>query len=218
MYATPGMPYPPRNMPHSAYESTSPPQNQQFMGAWAQNPYQGPPSQHGSPAYQQTVPYAFGQLPNASDPADSKRQHPIPGSFLGNRHAFNPQTQSFVPGSANSSTPLATPHMTSPQASYQNYPQAPANGFYQFPNGGNMHYPNNGNMPYGPSGQSPSHSYQQFHSSPPAHAPQMMMPHMQQNMQTPMLPNGYHPSSGNVSATVAQFGNAGLPQKPPAAV
>ncbi len=42
------------------------------------------------------IPYPYGQLPSTANPADPKSQHPIPGSF--NRHAFNPKTQSFVPG------------------------------------------------------------------------------------------------------------------------
>ena len=58
------------------------------------SPYQQPrgPMAAGS---QNTIPYAFGQLPSTANPADPKSQHPIPGSF--NRHAFNPKTQSFVP-------------------------------------------------------------------------------------------------------------------------
>lgn len=42
------------------------------------------------------IPYAYGQLPVNVNPNDPKSQHPIPGSY--NRHAFNPKTQSFVPG------------------------------------------------------------------------------------------------------------------------
>ncbi len=81
----------------------------------------GPPS---------SVPYAFGQLPSTANPADPKSQHPIPGSF--NRHAFNPKTQSFVPGNTGLPVPQAmshhgSPHHGSPHSSYNTYtgPQQP---------------------------------------------------------------------------------------------
>lgn len=55
------------------------------------------PAPAASQSQASTVPYAFGQLPANANPSDPKSQHPIPGSYNRN-HAFNPKTQSFVPG------------------------------------------------------------------------------------------------------------------------
>ncbi|KAL8343219.1 hypothetical protein RB598_004531 [Gaeumannomyces tritici] len=53
-------------------------------------------------------PYPYGQLPVHSNPHDPKSQHPIPGSY--NRlHAFNPKTQSFVPGTGMPPMPPGPP-------------------------------------------------------------------------------------------------------------
>ncbi|KAF4507970.1 hypothetical protein G6O67_004412 [Ophiocordyceps sinensis] len=53
------------------------------------------------------VPYAYGQLPANGNLHDFKTQHPIPGSYNRN-HAFNPKTQSFVPG-GNAMHPVQPP-------------------------------------------------------------------------------------------------------------
>jgi hypothetical protein len=49
--------------------------------------------------------YRYGQLPNPPIPGSHDTQHPIPGSF--NRQNFNPQTQSFVPGTFPANQPQA---------------------------------------------------------------------------------------------------------------
>jgi len=66
-----------------------------------------------------SIPYQYGQLPSTSNPADPKSQHPIPGSF--NRHAFNPKTQSFVPGSTGLPVPQTMSHHGSPHLTYNSY-------------------------------------------------------------------------------------------------
>ncbi|KAI9805587.1 MAG: hypothetical protein M1825_000838 [Sarcosagium campestre] len=75
-----------------------------------QYPGQGTPlppnHQHPSPATGGPgSPYPFGQLPNQQFRTPLNPQHPIPGSF--NRRAFNPQTQSFIPGGRNMGPPGA---------------------------------------------------------------------------------------------------------------
>lgn len=68
---------------------TQPGYNQPAFPPRAPAPTSG--SAHGG------IPYAYGQLPVNANPNDPKSQHPIPGSYNRN-HAFNPKTQSFVPG------------------------------------------------------------------------------------------------------------------------
>ncbi|KAI1008131.1 hypothetical protein K3495_g84 [Podosphaera aphanis] len=102
--------------PHGAQMSTfgssvQPPLTapQQWPQAVYHNPFQLPgPTIRGPPS---SVPYLFGQLPTTVNPADPKSQHPIPGSF--NRHAFNPKTQSFVPGNVVMSVTPQTSHHSS---------------------------------------------------------------------------------------------------------
>ncbi|KAG6012845.1 hypothetical protein E4U43_007616 [Claviceps pusilla] len=68
------------------------------------------------------IPYAFGQLPARMNPHDPKSQHPIPGSYNRN-HAFNPKTQSFVPGgNGMSAGPPPQPPFTAP-GSHHGSPQ-----------------------------------------------------------------------------------------------
>lgn len=95
-------------IPHSA-------QYQQTPSTWASPPYQGnfqqssqrnPPPVHwpnypSQPMASSPVSYPYGQLPGQPfNPGvqNHSAQHPMPGSF--NRSPFNPQTRSFVPGSA----------------------------------------------------------------------------------------------------------------------
>jgi len=173
-----------------------------------------------------TIPYAFGQLPSTANPADPKSQHPIPGSF--NRHAFNPKTQSFVPG--NPSLPIpqtmphhgsphhGSPHHGSPHLSYNSLPQQ------QYGNG----------MGYGMARQGSSNSLPSYHASPHmAHRPMMGMPQgMSQGMPPGFPPQGLPQSfPQNISHGMPQgmpqqvgshlpnFGNPStLPPKPPTGV
>ncbi|KAI9673298.1 MAG: hypothetical protein M1829_004363 [Trizodia sp. TS-e1964] len=101
------------NSPPTAYHQIQPqqphaqPQPLPINQAWQRPPYQNTfqpkdlsfdrlrISSNTGPPYGQ---YPYGQLPsvNYANNPPINYQHPIPGSF--NRHAFNPQTQSFIPG------------------------------------------------------------------------------------------------------------------------
>jgi hypothetical protein len=196
-----------------------------------QNPYQQPrgPIMAGP---QNTIPYAFGQLPSTANPADPKSQHPIPGSF--NRHAFNPKTQSFVPGGTGIPVPQPMTHHGSPHLSYNAYtpPQQQAN---------------NG-MGYNMARQGSNNSLPSYHASPHmAHRPTMhqgipqglpqgmphgipSMPHGMQPNVTKGLPQGPHgthnmqtmqsmPQNGQLGNHLPNYGNpATLPPKPPPGV
>jgi len=159
-----------------------------------------------------TVPYAYGQLPSTVNPSDPKSQHPIPGSF--NRHAFNPKTQSFVPGaigmvgpqtpSQQGSPHHGSPHHGSPHLGYNSYtpPQQYIN-----------------NMGYNMARQGSNSSVPSYHASPhqthrPLMGPGMPQPHGLPQPQINHLPNmqtnGSHlPNYGNPST---------LPPKPPTGV
>ncbi|KAF4628086.1 hypothetical protein G7Y89_g10070 [Cudoniella acicularis] len=207
----------PRFQPHSApitaYGSPVQPapiatqQWQQPQQPLYQSPYQprgpvatGPPN---------SIPYAFGQLPSTVNPADPKSQHPIPGSF--NRHAFNPKTQSFVPGNTGIPTPQpmshhgsphhGSPHHGSPHLTYNTYtpPQ-------QFGNG----------MGYNMARQGSNNSLPSYHASPHmAHRP-MMHQGMHQGMQQGMpqgLPQGLPQGMPHVMVQGMPHGlPQGLPQ------
>lgn len=80
----------------------------QWSQPYYQSPYQGQVAQQQSFSYQPqqhhssvqpacSVPYPYGQLPSHPGRPNYQNQHPLPGSF--NRQAFNPKTQSFIPGS-----------------------------------------------------------------------------------------------------------------------
>ena len=162
------------------------------------------------------------------NPADPKSQHPIPGSF--NRHAFNPKTQSFVPG--NSGLPISqpishhgsplhgSPHHGSPHLSYNAY--APPQ---QFGNG----------MGYNMARQGSNNSLPSYHASPHIpHRPMMPqsitqpqgMPHglpqagvhsMSHNMGQQSI-HGMS-SNGHVGNHLPNYGNPStLPPKPPTGV
>ena len=182
-----------------------------------------------------TIPYAFGQLPPTANPADPKSQHPIPGSF--NRHAFNPKTQSFVPGNAslpmpqpvshNGSPHHGSPHHGSPHLSYNAY-TPPQQSF------GN-------NMGYGMARQGSNNSLPSYHASPHmAHRammhqsmqqqqPQSIPQGMPQNIPHGMLPHGLPPSlpqgmhglsqNGQAGHHLPNYGNSStLPPKPPTGI
>lgn len=125
-----------------------------------------------------TIPYPYGQLPSTINPQDPKSQHPIPGSF--NRHAFNPKTQSFVPGVA-----LRGGDMQQQIGSNHSSPHMQQYNMYQPPQPQFMGY----NMSRQSSNTSVPSSY---HASPHlAQRPTMMqqqgMMGMQSQMQQPMM-------------------------------
>src|SRR5580700_8770180 len=168
---------------------TQTPPHQQQNQPWSPNMYQSPYQPRGPMYGGPTIPYPYGQLPSTANPADPKSQHPIPGSF--NRHAFNPKTQSFVPG--NSGMPPQQP------MSHHGSPHLPYNGFpspQQYNNG----------VGYNMSRQGSNTSLPTYHVSPHM-APR---PIMHQGMPPNGPPHGSHlPHFGNLST---------LPPKPPPAV
>ncbi|CAG8979077.1 hypothetical protein HYALB_00000206 [Hymenoscyphus albidus] len=243
-YNTMQQPYPqpnqgrfqPHSAPITAYGSPvqSPPvPPQKWQQPQAQQPvyqpsYQPrPPMNAGPPG---SIPYAFGQLPTTVNPADPKSQHPIPGSF--NRHAFNPKTQSFVPGntglpatqpmSQHGSPHHGSPHHGSPHLSYNAYtpPQQYGNG-----------------MGYNMARQGSNNSLPSYHASPHmAHRPMMhqgmqpnipqalpqVMPHGMMQGMPPNMPQGMPPQgiqggqqNGQVGHHLPNYGNSStLPPKP----
>ncbi|ORY59569.1 uncharacterized protein BCR38DRAFT_488595 [Pseudomassariella vexata] len=152
-----------------------------------QQPARAPSSQPQGNSGQSGIPYAFGQLPANANPNDPKSQHPIPGSY--NRHAFNPKTQSFVPGSGmspvqppmapfNMNVPHGSPQIGSPHMGYSGY-SSPA-----------PPQPYMGGPPsYGMSRQSSNNSLPPYHShaTPPQHLPQHPGQHLSQ-MPSQMAP------------------------------
>lgn len=134
-----------------------------------------------------TVPYLYGQLPSTANPADPKSQHPIPGSF--NRHAFNPKTQSFVPGNNGMPSQQPISHHGSPHLAYNVFP-APQ----QYNNG----------LGYNMSRQGSNTSLPSYHASPHAATRSMMHQGLA--------------STGSNASHLPHFGNAAtLPPKPPPA-
>jgi hypothetical protein len=213
--------------PITAYGSPvqSPPiASQQWSGQpMYQAPYQQAqgPMARGPPS---SIPYAFGQLPSTANPADPKSQHPIPGSF--NRHAFNPKTQSFVPGNTGLPIPQPMSHHGSPHhgSPHHGSPHLSYNAFtpsqQQF----------NGGLGYNMARQGSNNSLPSYHASPhmtqrpmhqglPQGMPQVMphsnMPqHPQQGMS--MSQNG---QVGNHLPNLPNYGNSStLPPKPPTGV
>lgn len=145
----------------------------------------------------QTIQYPYGQLPATINPQDPKSQHPIPGSF--NRHAFNPKTQSFVPGGG-----LRGGQLQQPIGSNQSSPQ-----MQQYNMAGNMGFapPQAPFMGYNMSRQSSNTSIpSSYHASPHLGQRQMMpmgspmgvmsqgqmQPGMQGGMQIPMMNQQAH--------------------------
>ncbi|KAF6839093.1 r3h domain-containing protein [Colletotrichum plurivorum] len=182
-----------------------------------------------APPSQSTVPYMYGQLPANLNPNDPKSQHPIPGSY--NRHAFNPKTQSFVPGGgmAPMQPPQApfsapgshhgSPQIGSPHLAYANYQQPGPPAPYGVVAGYGMarQGSNNSIPPYhGPPPQHPHHlnpipqaTGPHIPSQHPQHLPSNPSPHIPNK---PAIPQG---PGGQAFSHLPHYGNpATLPQKP----
>ncbi|KAE8445310.1 hypothetical protein EG329_013548 [Mollisiaceae sp. DMI_Dod_QoI] len=216
----------PHSAPISAYGSPvqSPPLAPQ---QWPQQPlYQSSYQQTQGPMVRgppNSIPYAFGQLPSTANPADPKSQHPIPGSF--NRHAFNPKTQSFVPGNSGLPVPQPMSHHGSPHhgSPHHGSPHLPYNAFappqQQFGNG----------MGYNMARQGSNNSLPSYHASPHmAHRPMMhqsMPQSLPQGMShAPGMTQGINPGmsmahNGQIGNHLPNYGNPStLPPKPPTGV
>ncbi|KAJ3568618.1 hypothetical protein NPX13_g6360 [Xylaria arbuscula] len=163
------------------------------------------------------IPYAFGQLPAHANPHDPKSQHPIPGSY--NRHAFNPKTQSFVPGNGMSPVqppmapynmaipPHGSPQIGSPHLSYAGYNSpTPAQPYTM------------GGPGYGMSRQSSNNSLPPYHA--PQHMPQHAPAHIPPMPAKPGVPpQGPSAGLGQTFSHLPNYGNpATLPQKPPTSI
>ncbi len=159
---------------------------------WTQNVYHSPYQLRGPMPGAPPIPYPYGQLPSTVNPADPKSQHPIPGSF--NRHAFNPKTQSFVPG--NGVMPAQQPMQP---ISHHGSPHLAYNGFstpQQYNNG----------LGYNMSRQGSNTSLPSYHVSP----------HMASR---PIMHQGIPPNGPSHGSHLPHFGNvSSLPPKPPPAV
>lgn len=235
--------------PPQGYRAPNPPVGGQFgspvpsisQPAWSQQSFgQNAYPPRSSPVPTHGIPYLYGQLPVHVNPNDPKSQHPIPGSY--NRQAFNPKTQSFVPGSGlpmqapappppppglygGSSPRHGSPQFHSPHMNYNGFQQPiPQPGFGPTPG------------PYGMSRQSSNNSIPPYHAVPqqqqqqqqPPHVPVPVPPHGPQHM-PPMPPVGMMqmptkppaagpPGSGPGQTTFSHLPNYGnpatLPQKP----
>ncbi|KAI5462497.1 hypothetical protein BGZ63DRAFT_443368 [Mariannaea sp. PMI_226] len=221
--------YPPANgSPMTTYGVPAPPgaPQQPWQQGYAPPPQYQPrgPAPVG-PQGHLGIPYAFGQLPANANPNDPKSQHPIPGSYNRN-HAFNPKTQSFVPGgNGMAPVPAPQPPFTAP-GSHHGSPQvgSPHLAYPSFqppmpPHGG-----------YGMARQGSSNSMPAYHSpqivsvAHVPHGPPLMPPnpqHMAPQPLPPALPP-HIPNRPNVPQGPSQpfthlptYGNpATLPQKP----
>ncbi|KJK84639.1 hypothetical protein H634G_00160 [Metarhizium anisopliae BRIP 53293] len=203
---------------------------------WAQPGYNQPsyptrvPAQTSGPT-QVGIPYAYGQLPVNANPNDPKSQHPIPGSYNRN-HAFNPKTQSFVPGG--NGMPIVPPpqppftapgsHHGSPQIgtpphlAYGAYPpsvpQAYAGGYVMARQGSSSSMPGYHTVPHVPS---PHMQQPQLPPMPAVplgppqqHIPQGSPAHIPGRPPMP-VPQG----AGQIFTHLPTYGNpATLPQKP----
>lgn len=194
--------------------------------AFNQSPYQA----RATPVSQNGIPYAFGQLPVNANPHDPKSQHPIPGSF--NRHAFNPKTQVFVPGSGLPPMPPASgpynnymPQQGSPQLAqqhmnYSGYQAGPPMG----PSMGQPSYGNGGYNMMRQGSNTSHHSLPPYHHSTsmqhghvphqlPPHPPAQGPPHMSNKLSMPQGPSSMN--HGQTFNHLPTYGNpANLPQKP----
>jgi hypothetical protein len=230
----PGPPrYPPGGSPMTSYGSpvaSGPPQQswpQPSMNAPAYPP-RGPAAT--GPVNSAGVPYLYGQLPANANPHDPKSQHPIPGSYNRN-HAFNPKTQSFIPG-GNAMPPSQVPPPSFAPGSHHGSPQigTPHLAYPGYQQG--MPQPYGGG--YSMARQGSNHSGPIYHTPPP---PLVTPPHAQYfpPMQNPqhghIQPGGqgspaHVPGRPNVPTGPAQmfshlptYGNpATLPQKPAAGI
>jgi hypothetical protein len=196
-----------------------------------QNQYQQP---RGLPISgpQNPIPYPYGQLPSTANSADPKSQHPIPGSF--NRHAFNPKTQSFVPGSNGPSMVQPMSHQSSPHhgSPHHGSPHLTYNNSFTPPH---QHHSNG--MGYSMTRQSSNNSLPSYHASPHMPSRPMMHQGMPPNLQQgygqnqgmpqgmppnmPGMPQGAlnmqgMPQNGHFGSHLPNYGNpATLPPKPP---
>ncbi len=167
-------------------------------------------------------------LPSNGNNHQSTRVHtnPIPGSY--NRHAFNPKTQSFVPGNTGLPVPQpmshhgshhGSPHHGSPHFNYNAFspPQQ------QYSNG----------MGYSMTRQGSNNSLPSYHASPhmahrsmmhqgmPQGMPQGVPQGVPHGMAPQNLPQGMHgmPQNGQVGNHLPNYGNPStLPPKPPTGV
>ncbi|KAI1199666.1 hypothetical protein F5X97DRAFT_332524 [Nemania serpens] len=160
-----------------------------------------------------SIPYAYGQLPAHVNPHDPKSQHPIPGSY--NRHAFNPKTQSFVPGNGMSPVqppmgpynmpvpPHGSPQIGSPHLGYAGYNSPAPPQLYM------------GGPGYGMSRQSSNSSLPAYHA--PQHIPQHPPAHLvQMPNKSGIPPQGPAAGLSQAFSHLPNYGNpATLPQKPP---
>ncbi|PSR74187.1 hypothetical protein BD289DRAFT_226619 [Coniella lustricola] len=216
------------------------PQVQPQSHTWQQPPAppsfnQSPYQSRATPVAGSAIPYAYGALPANVNPHDPKSQHPIPGSF--NRRAFNPKTQSFVPGSSmapmTAMAPPAGPYNTNnymppqqgspqlvpPHMSYPAYQTGPV--MNQQPYGSNgysmMRQESNSSLP--PYHHAPAPVAMQQHTPHMAHQPLHSLPaqgpHHIPNK--PSMPQGPPIAHGQPYSTLPTYGNpASLPQKPAA--
>ncbi|KAH7026291.1 uncharacterized protein B0I36DRAFT_365878 [Microdochium trichocladiopsis] len=186
---------------------------QSFSNQTPPSPYQ----HRSSPAPMgPAVPYAFGQLPAHVNPHDPKSQHPIPGSY--NRHAFNPKTQSFVPGSGMSPVQSAiAPYNTGPM---HGSPQIGTSHLAYGSYAPSSQQPYIGASSYGMSRQSSSNSlppyHQNQHISQPTSAPMAQLGQQTMPMKPGMPPHGYAVGPNTQAyGHLPNYGNpATLPQKP----
>ncbi|KAJ0368898.1 hypothetical protein COL154_002294 [Colletotrichum chrysophilum] len=183
-----------------------------------------------APPGQSTVPYMYGQLPANVNPNDPKSQHPIPGSY--NRHAFNPKTQSFVPGGGMApmqppqppfSAPGShhgSPQIGSPHLAYAGYQQPVPPAPYGVVAGYSMaRQGSNNSIPsyHGPPSQHPHHLNTIPQAPGPHIPPQHPSQHLPQNPSPhipnkPVIPQG---PAGQTFSHLPHYGNpATLPQKP----
>ncbi|KAM5361565.1 hypothetical protein ACJZ2D_013010 [Fusarium nematophilum] len=220
--------YPSGGSPMTAYGAPVPPTGPQ-QPTW--QPGFAPPAQYqsrgptpGGPQGHMGVPYAYGQLPANANPNDPKSQHPIPGSYNRN-HAFNPKTQSFVPGGAvmapvqppqppftapgshHGSPQVGSPHLAYPGGYQQPMPQPYGGGYGMVRQGSSSsmpayHSPHVAHVQHAPPmPQNPQHmALQPLSHNPPAHIPNR-----------PNIPQGPSQSFSHLPT----YGNpATLPQKP----
>lgn len=227
----PPPPPPPQVQPQPQPQLQQPPaqpSQAQPQPAFTQGAY---PAPRGSPVPGHAgIPYPYGQLPVNINPHDLKSQHPIPGSY--NRQAFNPKTQSFVPGNGipmqvppppgpygGTSSHHGSPHpqFNSPHLSYSGY-QQPIPQPVPLPIPQPSYAPVMGS--YGMSRQGSNTSMTQYHAVQqqplphhgPHHGPQHMIPsgppHMVPKSNGP-------PGSVQTFSHLPTYGNpATLPQKP----
>ncbi|KAF2399143.1 hypothetical protein EJ06DRAFT_72354 [Trichodelitschia bisporula] len=238
------LPAGPMSAPTNGYNGQYPVQPQQVGPQWQPGVYDSSfqYAQHGyvqsfpdqsrmAPMHPQHVPYPYGQLPNPSlqNGKMTKLAHPLPGSY--NRPQFNPQSQTFVPGSRH---PQGM-HMPAPgmppfngylmpnhfQAGAHHRSTPPASNGSTFGSPRNHHpiptshtLPNHGNhmntaahSPPAPSSSMPPSAASSAGSSVTANAQQQQ----QQQGQPHPLPQPPNPAS-----SIAKWGTpAHLPPKPP---